>query len=351
MNAQEIELRRIAVGPPRSRLRFAVRDFVKKTMDRYVNFPTNLAALLCRAGATGAAEKYLGAVFDADPYNFYLGERLGDVIFDNGADKFPVGSVERGVYILHAMARSVASDRLSAAYMENLHALMAGRQRRSEPARVVVGMGTGRTGSTTLAGILALAEDSLSTHENPPLVYWNPQPRQVDFHIERLRVLRPHYGLLFDCSYWWINMLDAFFAAFPDGKAIGLYRDTEATVKSYMKIIPKTDNRWVAPYNGIWVSELWDPTYPHYEIPADARRDPDAAKRAHIRRYVVEYNERMRALAERDPERILLLRTEDLDDPATRQTISAFVGVPLAEESVRLNVHTSHDSSSGSWWS
>ncbi len=54
----------------------------------------------------------------------------------------------------------------------------------------------------------------------------------------------------------------------------------------------------------------------------------------------MEYNARLQALAERLPDRILLLRTEELDLPATRQKISEFVRLPVGLSKVRLNVCT-----------
>ena len=50
------------------------------------------------------------------------------------------------------------------------------------------------------------------------------------------------------------------------------------------------------PYgNGIWISHLWDPTYPTYSVPKYAWINPDLAKSKLIARYVREYNGQLEA--------------------------------------------------------
>jgi hypothetical protein len=78
-------------------------------------------------------------------------------------------------------------------------------------------------------------------------------------------------------------------------------------------------------------------------LPEGARRYPVKAKEDLVRRYVVEYNDRLRQLAARMPDRVLLLRTEELDTPATRRRISEFVGLPVGTAKVHLNMGTDAD--------
>jgi hypothetical protein len=64
-------------------------------------------------------------------------------------------------------------------------------------------------------------------------------------------------------------------------------------------------NHWVAPGNGIWRANHWDPTYPTYPVPENADQDPDAARAQLIVRYVEEYNNELLALRERLPEKVV----------------------------------------------
>jgi len=79
-------------------------------------------------------------------------------------------------------------------------------------------------------------------------------------------------------------------------------------------------------------------------MPEGAAGDPDMVKLAMIRHYIADYNERLRALAERWPERVLLVATESLSDGATQQRIFAFLGLVGTPAAVALNVGTVADS-------
>ena len=74
-----------------------------------------------------------------------------------------------------------------------------------------------------------------------------------------------------------------------------------------------------------------------------AARDPDGAKRELIVRYVREYNDAMQALAQRVPDKVMLVHTESLDDKAVQNAIFAFVGLPGTVATTRLNVGTTDD--------
>lgn len=115
-------------------------------------------------------------------------------------------------------------------------------------------------------------------------------------------------------------------------------------LEAYVNAPPLNVNCWAPPRSRVWRSDVWSLAFPRYPLPEDFRRDPDAAKRQGLTRYVTEYNERMRALAAREPGRVLLLRTEELDDPATRRRMGDFLGVEVGAAPVRLNIQTTSDS-------
>jgi len=151
---------------------------------------------------------------------------------------------------------------------------------------------------------------------------------------------------VFDASHWWLPALDSLFRRFPTAKAIGLHRDVESCVRSFMKIKGTSWgslNHWVAPANGVWRANFWDPTYPTYPLPADADAQPDSVKQRLIARYVEEYNAALFALRSRLPERIMLVRMEELNDPAVQNRMFDFVGLPGRVAQTALNVGTSHD--------
>lgn len=335
-----------------SALSRAIRRAGQATIECYLGIPTRLANTLHGLGMRSVAEQLLGGLYDCYPFDEPLAMRVGEMRYDNHEKEYPAGTAERGVFLLKTIGRSFPTERLSGAYFHNLEAMLEKRERRAVPGQVVLGLGTGRCGSTSLAAMLASVEDALVTHENPPLLFWEPRQRQVEFHLRRFRLLRQYFPLVADCAHWWLNMLDPFFAAFPTGKAIGLCRDTEATLRSFLKVTakPRDHNHWVLPHNGLWYSDRWSPTFPQYAPPGDAVDDPAKAKSALIRRYVTEYNERLQTWAARAPGRVLLLRTEELGSPETRRRIADFIGLPPGAREIRLNVGTVADSQSTAFW-
>ncbi len=261
-------------------------------------------------------------------------------------ERHALGTAERSRFILRLIHESFPTPVLAAAYFDNLERLLQRMPKRAGPGTLAVGIGSGRCGSTTLTGLLRTVPRSCCTHEVPPLIDWQPRAEQVDFHLRRFELLLRYHDFVFDASHWWLNALDRLFSAFPTCKVVGLWRDTEGCARSFAKIKGAgrgSINHWVAGDNGIWHAALWDRTYPHYPIPAGADADPDAARHHLIRRYVDEYNAAMFALVARQTDRVLLLRTEQLDDRATQQRLFDFFGLPGDTSSIRLNVGTSSD--------
>ena len=217
---------------------------------------------------------------------------------------------------------------------------------------MVLGLGSGRSGSTSLTALVATIDGSCATHENPPLIFWRPIDDQVDFHLQRLQRLSLARSVVFDAAHWWLHALDAFFARFPAGNVVGLVRETDACVNSFLSIKGRgrgSINHWAPLGNGIWPPKFWDPVYPTYPLPDAARADPDGAKVDLIRRYVVEYNGRLAKWAERMPDRVLLVRTEDLSRSETQRQIFEFVGATGKPFDKVLNAGTHLDGQQTYW--
>jgi hypothetical protein len=214
------------------------------------------------------------------------------------------------------------------------------------PGRVALGIGSGRSGSTSLAAMLATVVGSCCTHENPPLISWTPEPEEVEFHLRRFRRLAVYHPLVADVSHWWLNVIDRFFAEFPEARVVGTYRAVESCAGSFVRIKGSgrgSYNHWVPYGNGIWAAARWDPAYPTYPVPEHAAFDPDGAKLELITRYVQEYNDAMHTLAQRLPAKVMLVHTENLDDEAVQNAIFDFVGSQGTFARTHLNVGTTDD--------
>ena len=314
-----------------------LRNLAKLPLHFYFESPARFASALQRLGCGAAAEEVLFRMHCAHPYDYGLAEHLADMAYERRQHELAVGTIARGQFIMRILDRSFPSKPVTSAYLENLRALLAQRRSRAKPGKVVLGLGAGRCGSTTLAGILQTSPGAVSTHEIAPFINWEPLPRQVQFHLNRFRLLQKVFPMVADCAHWWINAVDGIFDAVPGSVAIGLIRDLDDCVRSWMAVSPEDVNHWIAPYSGIWPADKWDPLYPHYDLPRDARRNRRRAKESLVRRYVSEYNDALAALAARHPDRMLLLRTETLDLTMTRHEIEQFVGLPIGLEKVHLN--------------
>jgi hypothetical protein len=295
--------------------------------------------------ATAAAVVWEGLCLST-PYDLRARQKLADLLCDLTASKTPPGSLARSRSLLIALGQSFPTRKLADAYFENLGLLLGSRPKRADPGKIVLGIGAGRCGSTTLAAAVAKVEDACATHENPPLIFWEPVEAQVQFHIDRLRLLADYFSLVFDASHWWLNAIDRVFAQFPDSKAIALVRDTASCVKSFVHIKGKgtgTLNHWALPDNGIWMPSTGDPAYPSFSVSAALLSSLEAAKAAMIERYVTEYNDALSSLATASAGRVLLVRTEELNDPATTARISGVLGAPLTMPDASLNVGNTAD--------
>ena len=255
----------------------------------------------------------------------------------------PLRSCRRLISLIET---SYPIDELVDEYFRNLALLLRDEPRLKSPGRVVIGLGPGRCGSTSLSGMLGTIPKSICTHETPSLIFWIPEREQIDFHIRRFRVLTRYFSVVSDVSHWWLNVVAAVFADFTETRAIGLLRDPAECAVSFMRIQgfgKGSFNPWAVPGNQLWLAGPWDATYPSYPLPAYAGKDPDRAKFALVTRYLTEYNSRMEMLAVDAPDRVLLVRTEDLSRIDVQNEIFQFAGAQGRNADWRLNIRKVDD--------
>lgn len=305
-----------------------------------------IAQLLEQDGDLAAAANVWWQLGAIDPYERLPRERFTELAYvaHNMANR--PADVARSRALLRLMSLGLPTARVTRDYFDNLKQLLAARPKRAEPGRVVIGLGSGRCGSTTLAGAMTGVADACATHENPPPLFWDPLEEQLATHVERFRILADYFAIVFDSSHWWLNAVGRMFREFPDARAIGLQRDTDACVRSFMQRKGSGKgslNHWAVPGNGVWMLSPADPWYPSYAAPGNSADDPDAAKRAMITRYVAEYNQALERTADAYPGRVLLVRTEELSDPATYRAMSDFAGCEVIAPSAALNVGNTAD--------
>ena len=309
-----------------------------------------------KTGVTEAANTMWQAIHHGTAYDRDLRATFGDIIFDSREHLCEHGTVLRSRFILYLMGISFPTQKLVSAYFQNLRQMLRSREKLSQPGNVVLGIGSGRCGSTTLSAAFSGLPDVCATHENPPHIFWEPLEEQVRFHLDRLRLLVDYFPLVFDAAHWWLNIYQRVFAEFPKSNLIGLVRETEPCVQSFLKFQGRGSgsmNNWAPPENGVWRTAHWDPTYPKYAVPAGIVADTDEAemsKTMMITRYVTEYNQSLSVMAAAQSERVMLIRTEALNDPITAKRLRTFVGVDVTMPAKSLNVGNDSEGSQREFW-
>src|SRR5579862_2553024 len=173
---------------------------------------------------------------DFDPYDDAARQRRARMLFDQLRDGPAMAPRDICQRLLAIAEQSCLTDELAADYFSNLETLLGEMPRLEKPGQIVIGLGPGRCGSTTLAAILGTVANSCCTHETPPPIYWTPQREQIAFHCRRLGMLADRYSLVSDVSHWWLNALERVFEEFPEAKAVGLVRDPGECAVSFMRI-------------------------------------------------------------------------------------------------------------------
>ena len=265
------------------------------------------------------ARKYfpqkLISALEFDPYDQRAREHNAGALLDKMHNEPGRGALETCQRILAIMQISYPTTKLVEEYFSSLEIVLGGMRQLENPGQLVIGLGPGRCGSTSLAAMLGTVPNSCCTHETPPQIFWKPRSEQVDFHVKRFRMLTNSYSLVADVSHWWLNSIEQLFDQFPKAKVIGLIRDPAECAMSFTRVQgfgKGSYNPWATPRNGVWRSGHWDPSYPSYSPPSYSDKSPDLAKLELITRYVKEYNAQLEKLARDASDKVRLVRTEEL---------------------------------------
>ena len=283
---------------------------------------------------------------DYDPYDRSVCESRARKLLDELRSETGLSPIEICQRLLVVSENSYPTEALAREYFSNLEIVLSDKPRLEAPGQLLIGLGPGRCGSTSLSAMLGTVANSCCTHETPPPISWKPEREQIDFHVRRFRTLTNYYSLVSDVSHWWLNAADRVFGEFPEAKAIGLIRDPDDCAKSFMPIQgfgKGSFNPWAAPGNSLWRAGQWDPSYPSYSIPNYAEKKPDRAKLELITLYVKEYNARLEQIARMEPGKVKLVRTEELSDVSVQEEIFEFTNACGQTSNWKLNVRNTAD--------
>ena len=131
--------------------------------------------------------------------------------------------------------------------------------------KFIIGLGTGRCGTTSLSKLLSLQPDIYVPHEYGKPLPWQFAKEEIDIRISELEKMNG------DVAFYYLNYVEYLIERFPGVKFICLRRDREETVDSYMK---KSQNRnnWIEHDGTVWEKAVhFYDSYPKFKT--DSKRE------------------------------------------------------------------------------
>lgn len=217
-------------------------------------------------------------------------------------------------------ANRYAADGLAMALEDRFHFL----EETPVKGRIIIGMGTGRSGSASLTRLLRKQKDSSFAHEYPPRMGWDKQPQRLDTHFRRFNILRRYNAFVGDVSHWWLPHVEEVLELHEDVRFVAMQRNKEKTIESFLSIkwfkgvdAPGAVNHWVDHDGTFFKENAWDDAYPKYDV-----SDLPTA----LGMYWEDYYGTCEELQKKYPDTFRIFRTEELGDRKYQSRILQFCG-------------------------
>jgi len=125
--------------------------------------------------------------------------------------------------------------------------------------KFIIGLGTGRCGTSSLSCLLSAQSHIIVPHEYKSPLPWKVSTKQIE---ERLKDLRFLNG---DIGYYYLSYIKMIMKKFPQTKFVCLQRDRQKTINSFLKWTINR-NHWINHDGTKWNKDpKWDPTFPKFE--------------------------------------------------------------------------------------
>lgn len=247
---------------------------------------------------------------------------------------------------------------------------------------IVIGLGSGRTGTASLSHLISSQQDAICFHELNPtgcVFSGNPQPilntvnefqaildggdhrmlaidyarpASVDTYRELQRMSR--VSMVGDIAYYYLNYVDDILAVNRNVRFVCIKRDRQETIESWLvkAAIQRWPSLWLAdvlkslitrtPFyrtRNFWQQHdgsryapdpVWDSTFPKFE----AASMPEA-----IGRYWDSYYRQAAETEQRHPDHFRIFPIETMSSPGGQREILSFIGVPDDRMVVREAFH------------
>lgn len=202
---------------------------------------------------------------------------------------------------------------------------------------IVIGCGTGRCGTVSLAALLNEQWNANVTHEARPLLPWYSKGMETPLLLQKkiLGFIQAEGEIAGDVAFSWlpyIGDLRWYAERFHlDYRVVCLVRAREDTIESYIrKVGHRGVNHWMV-NDGSWTDDPeWDPCYPKFEAPD---------MRTAIGMYWDSYYQEALRIQNLVPRHFRLWKMEDaLNTELGVREILDFIGIPRERQVVRVGL-------------
>jgi hypothetical protein len=187
--------------------------------------------------------------------------------------------------------------------------------------KCIIGTGSGRCGTLSLAHLLNYQHGINCTHESNR---WQWNFDEVDFMIYFPKIFsRNNFGKIpADVASWYLPYVEYMIQVLKlDLKVICLKRDLEATKRSWLSVLKNT-NHWTD-----IKSSHWDSSQDGNNVHRDCFPKYDLPKEQAIQKYLYDYYNYALALQEKYPNQFKIFDTENLNSQAGIYDILEFAGI------------------------
>ena len=190
---------------------------------------------------------------------------------------------------------------------------------------LILGFGTGRCGTASLAALLNAQPSAMVVHERTESLPWEPDRQKYERAMARVgQYPAPIVG---DVASYWLNYLSWSLES-PNVRAVYIYRDKDAVVES---VLHRARRRGVNQYSRhLGPGERrtgFSVVFPTYDLPL----------KDGIARYWEEYQQRAFALVDLHPDRIAVLPLARFSDPEAQREMLQKLGFP--EPRIKTALH------------
>jgi SAM-dependent methyltransferase len=193
-------------------------------------------------------------------------------------------------------------------------------------------LGAGQCGFSALHELLSRQPQTRITLEDPPVLPWDSDDREVKIRERIARIRKGGDGarLIGDIASFYLPYVATILDAEPAVKMVCLRAEASQIAKSFESFLDSTSrvriHHWSDQLPAGWFHDpVWTRAFPKYKLPTRSEA---------IERYAQEYYEIADNLASRFGDQFKILDLHDLSDESKVKSLLAYVGIPESLQNV-----------------